>query len=633
MLGSIRRVHKLRVTGIDETTLGGAVNALQDAFRVASLPGLPPHGLLLIRKLDLGRLQARASSLALSNLIDERMRTLASTALCVDQIEQPQQDLVWFSDPAQAAICLAEMVAARRAPSAWYWQTLFPSWRPGMQLAETLPAVAHDCSELPASNAIMARVIRHLLERQQTSQVLGALSPQLARQQLAEAGIFPHSLSHSHHQPEPTDLEPGWDEPLHGACRQWGANDARTLWLCYCALILDNPALSEHPRLLSRMTATIAALANASEIQPTELQTREDATRLAAPPRPEEKSASSIDTLSSTLPMEGVAEDRFESNGSHPQASDAFRQADFDGATSNGSIQDDARRRALNNAADTTTTAAMRAQGLGANQPSVEATNNRESQQLTADRTRQHDDNDSRAESGGFTLWRHAGLAYVLSLFELLSIRELLSINPLLAELHLPTHTLRALGHRYGVPPDHPVLASLPNAKLSNKQKIRHFVCPQSWCSLLHSRNAHAPALRRYTLAKTRSSCVITDYSGRLVLYVGADNPVDLPEWVANARVLAPAGDCEYPTLADLSITLQLMMSRYLLRYSGMNLRQVIHRSGKIAATQTHLDILFRARQMDIRIRRCGIDINPGWITWIARVVEFHYDQGDPVDG
>jgi hypothetical protein len=29
----------------------------------------------------------------------------------------------------------------------------------------------------------------------------------------------------------------------------------------------------------------------------------------------------------------------------------------------------------------------------------------------------------------------------------------------------------------------------------------------------------------------------------------------------------------------------------------------------------------------DLRIRRAGLDIDPGWIPWFARVVTFHYQD------
>jgi hypothetical protein len=73
-------------------------------------------------------------------------------------------------------------------------------------------------------------------------------------------------------------------------------------------------------------------------------------------------------------------------------------------------------------------------------------------------------------------------------------------------------------------------------------------------------------------------------------------------------------------------------MCRYLYRYARLSLRQVINRNGKFASTKTHLDILFDAKQVDIQIRRSGLDIDPGWVAWIARVVQFHYDDGDRVD-
>jgi hypothetical protein len=48
-------------------------------------------------------------------------------------------------------------------------------------------------------------------------------------------------------------------------------------------------------------------------------------------------------------------------------------------------------------------------------------------------------------------------------------------------------------------------------------------------------------------------------------------------------------------------------------------------RPGRIATTRTHLDVVFELRAADIRVRRAGLDINPGWVPWLGRVVTFYY--------
>ena len=43
--------------------------------------------------------------------------------------------------------------------------------------------------------------------------------------------------------------------------------------------------------------------------------------------------------------------------------------------------------------------------------------------------------------------------------------------------------------------------------------------------------------------------------------------------------------------------------------------------SGRVAFTDTHVDVLFDLGHADIRVRRAGLDIDPGWVPWLGRVV------------
>jgi hypothetical protein len=65
---------------------------------------------------------------------------------------------------------------------------------------------------------------------------------------------------------------------------------------------------------------------------------------------------------------------------------------------------------------------------------------------------------------------------------------------------------------------------------------------------------------------------------------------------------------------------------RWCRRATRMSLRAIVLRPGQIEATRTHLDVRFDLSQLDTRIRRAGIDINPGWVPWLGRVVSFHYE-------
>jgi hypothetical protein len=67
---------------------------------------------------------------------------------------------------------------------------------------------------------------------------------------------------------------------------------------------------------------------------------------------------------------------------------------------------------------------------------------------------------------------------------------------------------------------------------------------------------------------------------------------------------------------------------RYLRRRWRLRWMAVASRPGRIAWTRTHIDVAFDLRDADLRIRRAGLDINPGWIGWLGKVVTFHYGYG-----
>lgn len=48
----------------------------------------------------------------------------------------------------------------------------------------------------------------------------------------------------------------------------------------------------------------------------------------------------------------------------------------------------------------------------------------------------------------------------------------------------------------------------------------------------------------------------------------------------------------------------------------------------RLIASASHLDLHFRLNDARLPVRRAGLDINPGWLPWLGRVVTFHYGSG-----
>lgn len=97
----------------------------------------------------------------------------------------------------------------------------------------------------------------------------------------------------------------------------------------------------------------------------------------------------------------------------------------------------------------------------------------------------------------------------------------------------------------------------------------------------------------------------------------------DDPAWqLCEARLLADAG-------ADLDAVRWLATCRRHLRLQlGTGLYSLVCRPAMMRVTVTHVDVRLPIEAVDLRIRRAGLDIDPGWVAWLGRVVRFHYGLG-----
>lgn len=66
---------------------------------------------------------------------------------------------------------------------------------------------------------------------------------------------------------------------------------------------------------------------------------------------------------------------------------------------------------------------------------------------------------------------------------------------------------------------------------------------------------------------------------------------------------------------------------RWLRREARIGIATLVMRPARLTLTPTHADFVFGLRQLNLAVRRHGLDIDPGWIAWYGRVVSFHYEQ------
>ena len=73
----------------------------------------------------------------------------------------------------------------------------------------------------------------------------------------------------------------------------------------------------------------------------------------------------------------------------------------------------------------------------------------------------------------------------------------------------------------------------------------------------------------------------------------------------------------------------RLRIRRTLRRHVGLDLPGLIRRPAWVSATATHIDVVYPMSDIDLRLRRRGLDADPGWVPWFGRIVTFHFIDDD----
>jgi len=60
-------------------------------------------------------------------------------------------------------------------------------------------------------------------------------------------------------------------------------------------------------------------------------------------------------------------------------------------------------------------------------------------------------------------------------------------------------------------------------------------------------------------------------------------------------------------------------------RTARLETNEIVRRDGIFWVNRTDLDISMSIEAADVRIRKAGLDLDPGWLQWFGRVVRFHY--------
>ena len=101
---------------------------LEEALR--STPQ-PDEKLIIVRKIDFGKLDFARQNLRLSGHVHERLTEKYSSAVHASQALSGAADVIWFRSVAEARLIFLRMILSGQRPRAWFWSMAMPDWQDG----------------------------------------------------------------------------------------------------------------------------------------------------------------------------------------------------------------------------------------------------------------------------------------------------------------------------------------------------------------------------------------------------------------------------------------------------------------------------------------------------------------------
>jgi hypothetical protein len=625
-----RRVRRVRLAAPHPELVRRGAVLLEDALHTASIPGGSGGRLVLVRRLDVGRISPHAPPSTLALAIEARLREVELTAVHADDPAASTASAVWFRDAAEAYALLAVRLATGRAADAWFWPSAVPGWRSGMDADDGIRLAMRAAAESVQGAAAVAEVLRLAASRGAVDRIVSATLTAYAAAVLRSLG-WTAAVSVDGDAAGP--VPPAWGGLLRRWIGTWGADDVRSAWLAATVLIAERPARAADRTLPMRAAALIRAvdLATLSAKQDRQPDATHDALR--NPHRESTDPPAAVDDRRSVAFADKVA-DFAEAAGSvsvdvdHPQSlSTEQAYADSAGLVHPAFTAADADETHPHPALDEAIPAAAERPERGSDadraddhhRPRLDAPADA-AEPVRWDERRAEDAHPEsrveaerpvrrRMENGAAEPTEAGALFFLVNAMEQLGMAETLHRHPELLEADLPGRVLLRIAERTRVPADDPAVEALAGARDAGETGARYpFESPAVWSRLARE----GEAVEREEAGRT----LRLDASGRLLL---ALRPADADTFaLSHSRTFAL--DLELITNAWV-----IAIRRWCRRYARMGLHDLVRRRGRVAFTRTHVDVTLPLRGVDVRTRAVGLDLDPGWVPWLGRVVAFHY--------
>jgi hypothetical protein len=569
----LRTIHRLQLRCERESDARSLAIRFEDALRTATLPDTGGR-LVFLRRLDLGKIRGDSTSTALSLLIAEAFEREKSSCVHATDIGAGNAPAVWFRDALEAHTSLAQCVLAGTRTDAWFWRKAVPSVSLDGPVTEILRAIVLSLAATPEAPTAVPHWAAALVRAGHARAIVEMFDSKTSTALERAIGLPPPiepAVSSIDNEAGVRSAPQGARSHAISVSHPQHRRDATDVLERWFSKIGDSVAASVLRRSIGGSLEHDIPFGEHDTPQRSSLRSASDIPL-------EADSATSIETVAS------ISGSRLEPANSHLR------------------VARDQRSNAANDA-------------LAAVRDSLQSTTDAESPLLFEERRTSHGDR-AWGLRGAETLV--GGIGFLFGVLIRLGYVEWLEAQPQWSDRPiLPLFFARVLTS-VGAP-DHDPAWALTTCRETTEPAPADFIAPQRWRDGLSARRT--AALRH----GTHELGAWTDASGRLLLAAWWQSQ-SMPDAVVGATHRRSSISLKDPdrVVADAWF---IATRRWLRRYGKIGLHDLVHRPARLEITATHLDVWFDPAHADLRVRKAGLDIDPGWLPWWGRAVAFHYER------
>lgn len=605
-----RRVRSLHLKAPRADLVRKGAILVEDALRMASLPGGEGSRVVFVRSLNLGRFHSDGSSAGVALLIQQELSRLSSHLIHGSDLNAALASAVYFNDPVEPILILTRYLARGQPADGWFWPLAVPGWRKGQSVTESLRRLLFSLLPIECAQVAVLALIKVLEAEGALDAILSGLRPQEGTVLLQVMAGEPPSVAG---QDVPgagreftVSVPRSWQHILARWAVQWPLDDPRMVWLAVLSLADGRPTRLTSPDILLRAQQLVSSI-QARTVTLTQLQQKQPS--LPKGQRVETDVVPSENPAPLLQQERGVASDT------------ASREI---GPSSS------ARRPILGTSNIEET--------RGSTEPpvhNIEETRRGTGLFVHEDELPDQDTGSSPLSRIQEGLWtsRFAGLYYLLPVLARLGLPSWLEEHPFAITHNFCHELLRSIALRLGAAEDDSALLPIAPPDHDNDKEAGSepwsFIMPRSWLGGI----AAEKQMTLHRIDGRRHVRALRDASGRLILSLWR-SPAPTGVRMFTGHIGLARGPA-LPAQSDFQLALETWMSAAELwcsQFAQTGMADLVRLPGKLLVTRTHLDAYFSLSQMDIRVRRAGLDINPGWLPWFGRVVSYWYREEEQHD-